>query len=87
MLALQLTAIVLILVSAALMFGPQLVIYGPRIAPTLAQDGSARLVGGGLTAALIMAIFGTQLAGDPASGGEVIRIVMTDGSGLFSRSI
>ena len=82
MLALQLIAIVMILLSAALMFGPQLVIMARVSLRLWRKMVRARLVGGGLTAALVMAVFGPQMVADPSAGGEVIRIVMTDGTGL-----
>ncbi|MHA7857594.1 MAG: hypothetical protein ACX94D_05860 [Henriciella sp.] len=78
MLALQLLAITFLALSAAFMFGPALVMYGPRAMPTLMRDGQARFVGGFLGSAALLALllpgFGTAMS----SGGGAITLVMTD---------
>ncbi len=78
MLALQLLAITFLALSAAFMFGPTLVMYGPRAMPTLMRDGQARFVGGFLGSAALLTLllpsFGTAMS----SGGGAITLVMTD---------
>lgn len=78
MLALQLLAITFLALSAAFMFGPALVMYGPRAMPTLMRDGQARFVGGFLGSAALLTLllpsFGTAMS----SGGGAITLVMTD---------
>lgn len=78
MLALQVTAIAFILLSAALMFGPQLVVYGPRTLPRLARDEQARFVGGCLTSVLVLAVMTPYLAEAFGSGGSAITLVMAE---------
>ena len=78
MLALQLTAVFFVLLSATLMFGPQLLIYGPRALPQLAQSEQARFVGGCLTTALVMAVLAPYFGDALTSGGSAITLVMAD---------
>lgn len=78
MLALQVTAIVFILLSAALMFGPQLAVYGPRALPRLAQDEQARFVGGCLTSVLVLAVMAPYLTAGFSSGGDALTLVMAE---------
>ena len=82
MLALQLIAIVLILLSAALMFGPQLVVYGPHGARALAQDSVARFAGGCLSSALVVAAFGPQIGAGVLAGSEAITLTTAGGRSL-----
>ncbi len=78
MLALQVTAIVFILLSGALMFGPQLAVYGPRALPRLAQDEQARFVGGCLTSVLVLAVMAPYFAVAFNSGGDALTLVMAE---------
>jgi len=78
MLALQITAIFFVLLSAALMFGPQLVVYGPRGAQQLARDEQARFVGGCLVSALALAVTAPHFAGALSSGGGTITLAMAE---------
>lgn len=78
MLALQITAIVFILLSAGLMFGPQLAVYGPKALPQLARDEQARFVGGCLTSVLILAVMTPYFAQAFSSGGDAITLVMAE---------
>jgi hypothetical protein len=78
MLALQLTAIFFVLLSAAFMFGPQLVIYGPRGVQQLVRDEQARFVGGCLTSALVLAVMAPYFADAVSSGGGAITLVMAE---------
>nr|WP_070960752.1 hypothetical protein [Hyphomonas sp. Mor2] len=78
MLALQVTAIFFVLLSAAFMFGPQLAIYGPRAVSQLARDEQARFVGGCLTSALVLAVLAPYFAGAMSFGGSTITLVMAD---------
>ncbi len=75
MLALQITAAILLFLSAACFFGPQLVIYGPRALPMLAKQDQAKFIGGFLITATVLVItapyFGTALL----SGGEAVTLV------------
>ncbi len=78
MLALQITAIFFVLLSAALMFGPQLVVYGPRGVQQLARDEQARFVGGCLASALALAVMAPYFADALASGGGTITLAMAE---------
>ena len=78
MLALQVTAIVFILLSAGLMFGPQLAVYGTRALPRLAQDEQARFVGGCLTSFLVLAVMAPYFTGAVNSGGSAMTLVMAE---------
>ena len=78
MLALQVTAIVFLLLSATLMFGPQLAVYGARAVPMLARNDQARFVSGCLTSALVMTVFAPQFGGALSSGSGAISVVMAD---------
>ena len=78
MLALQVTAIFFVLLSAAFMFGPQLVVYGPRAAQQLARDEQARFVGGCLVSALALAFIAPYFASAVSSGGGTITLVMAE---------
>ncbi len=78
MLALQVTAIVFILLSGALMFGPQLAVYGPRALPRLAQDEQARFVGGCLTSVLVLAVMAPYFSVAFNSGGDALTLVMAE---------
>ncbi len=78
MLALQVTAIFFVLLSAAFMFGPQLVIYGPRTLPQLARNEQARFVGGCLTSALVLVVIAPYFSSAVSSGGGAITLVMAD---------
>jgi hypothetical protein len=78
MLALQLLAITFLGLSAALMFGPQVATYGPRMARDMLQDGQVQFVGGCLSSALLL-VFLAPYAGDAfSSGGSAITLVMVD---------
>jgi len=78
MLTLQLTAIFFVLLSAAFMFGPQLVVYGPRALPQLAGNDQARFVGGCLTSGLVLTIMAPYFGGAVSSGGTAMTLVMAD---------
>jgi len=78
MLALQVTAIFFVLLSATLMFGPQMVIYGPRGLQQLARDEQARFVGGCLVSALALAIMAPYFAGAVSFGGGAMTLVMAE---------
>ena len=78
MLALQLLAITFLALSAAFMFGPALVMYGPRAMPTLMRDGQARFVGGFLGSAALLTLLLPSFGTTMSSGGGAITLVMTD---------
>jgi hypothetical protein len=78
MLALQLLAITFLALSAAFMFGPVLVMYGPRVMPTLMRDGQARFVLGFLGSAAILTAIMPQFGSALGSGGGAMTLVMAD---------
>lgn len=87
MLVLQVTAVFFVLLSATLMFGPQLVIYGPRALPQLAQSEQARFVGGCLTTALVLALLAPYFGDAVSSGGSAITLVMADVATMSFRPV
>lgn len=78
MLALQVTSILFLVLAAALMFGPQLAVYGPRALPQLARNDQARFVGGCLTSAMVFAITAPYFGAALSSGSGAMSIVMVD---------
>lgn len=78
MLALQCVAIAFLALSAALMFGPQLVVYGPKALRDMVQDGQVQFVGGclvsGGAAIILMPHFGDAFS----SGRDVMTLVVVD---------
>ena len=78
MLALQVTAIFFVLLSATFMFGPQLAIYGPRGLQQLARDEQARFVGGCLASALVFTFLAPYVGAAVTSGGGAITLVMAE---------
>ena len=78
MLALQLLAITFLALSAAFMFGPVLVLYGPRTIPTLMRDAQARFVLGFLGSAAILALVMPQFGSALSSGSGAMTLVMAD---------
>ncbi len=87
MLALQLTAIFFVLLSAGLMFGPQLAIYGPRAMTQLVRDDQARFVGGCLTTALVLIVVAPHFGYALSSGASTITLAMTDLSTMNFRPV
>ncbi|MEL6860674.1 MAG: hypothetical protein AAGL11_02465 [Pseudomonadota bacterium] len=78
MLALQLVAFFFLLLSAAFMYGPQLVVFGPRALPELMQNGQAQFVGGCLASAVLTVFLLPYLGGAFSSGGSAVTLVMAD---------
>lgn len=78
MLALQLLAIAFLALSAAFMFGPAFVLYGPRAMPTLMRDGQARFVCGFLGSAALLALVLPGFGSAVSSGGGAMTLVMAD---------
>lgn len=78
MLALQLTAAILLAFSAACFFGPQLVIYGPRALPVLMKQKQARFVGGFLVTACAFAVMAPQFGAVLLQGGEQVTLVVLE---------
>lgn len=78
MLALQIAAIVFLVLSAACLFGPQLVVYGPRAIPTLVRQPQARFVGGLLTSAAALALTAPYFGSAVSAGGQNMTLVMLD---------
>ncbi|MBR9833765.1 MAG: hypothetical protein GYB42_00910 [Alphaproteobacteria bacterium] len=70
MIVLQLLAAVFLFLSAALFFGPQLVIYGPQALPGLFRQRQARFVGGFLATVCVFAVTAPHFA-DAVIGGGV----------------
>ncbi len=78
MLAFQLVAVFFLLLSAAFMYGPQLVVFGPRAVPELLQNGQAQFVGGCLVSVMLTVLLIPHLGGAFSSGGSAITLVMAD---------
>ena len=78
MLALQLLAITFLALSAAFMFGPTLMMYGPRTLPALMRDGQARFVFGFLVSATVLTLIMPQFGAALTSGGGAMTLVMAD---------
>ena len=78
MLALQLLAIGFLALSAAFLFGPPLLIYGPKATRDMAGDGQMQFVGG-CFASLVVLVFTAPYIGDAfQTGGGAITLVMVD---------
>lgn len=78
MLALQLLAVAFLCLSAAFMFGPMLVLYGPRTLPMLARDGQARFVCGFLISATVLTLIAPHFNASLSSGGSAMSLVVAD---------
>ena len=78
MLALQLLAIAFLVLSAAFMFGPALVLYGPRTVPTLIRDGQARFFCGFLVSTALLTLVLPGFGSAVTSGGSAMTLVMAD---------
>ncbi len=72
MLALQIIAAILLFLSAALFFGPQLVIYGPRAFPNLVHQPQARFIGGFLTTATVFVLTAPHMGSALITGSEAV---------------
>lgn len=75
MLVYQLIAAAFLCASAALMFGPQLVIYGPRAVPALVKTPQARFVGGAIATMAVLALTGPQLLLAMFEGGQTVTMI------------
>lgn len=78
MFTLQVIAAILLFLSAACFFGPQLVIYGPRAVPLMLKQGQARFIGAFLASAAILSIIAPHFGSAVLSGGEAITLVALD---------
>lgn len=78
MLAFQLVSIVLLVVSAALMFGPQLIIYGCRGASAMVRDEQAQFVAGCLVAAFLFVLLAPHIGTFAPSGGLAMTLIIAD---------
>ena len=65
----------LLVLSAALFFGPQLVAYGPYGLRTAFARPEARLVSAGLVAAFSVLLFGSPLLSALIPGGDTVQVV------------
>jgi len=72
MLALQITAYVLIGLSVLLFFGPQIVAYGPRAVPALARRKDVRFVGGCFASLVILVAVAPTMGAAISTGGATI---------------
>ncbi len=75
MLALQLLAAFFLFLAAALFFGPQLVIYGPRALPEIARNPQVRMAGGCLASLCILAIMAPHMGSALINGGETVTVL------------
>ena len=74
-------AAALLVLSAALCFGPQLVIYGPSSLRELARRTDARLVSLLIAAAIALLLFASPSGSSLISQGETGQLVATDTPG------
>lgn len=72
MIVLQIIAAIMLFLSAALFFGPQLVIYGPRAFPALVRQPQARFIGGFLATATAFVLAAPHMGAALSSGGEAV---------------
>ena len=72
----------LLALSAALFFGPQLVIYGPQGLRAAVRRPEAQLVGGCLASAFALLLFAPHAASALISGGQTVQVVATTLMGL-----
>ena len=82
MLALQIIAAIFMFLSAALFFGPQLVVYGPRAFPALAKQPQARFVGGMLATVLVAVLTGPYWIGAMHEGGRTMTVIALEVAAL-----
>ena len=75
---LLLIAAALLVLSAALFFGPQLVIYGPAGLRDAARRPEAQFVGGCILSALALLFFAPLAGSALISGGETVQVVVTN---------
>ena len=78
MLTLQLIAFALLGLSALLFFGPQLVVYGPKMARQMTSNGQVQFVGGCWLSVLALCVMGPQLGAAVSSGGNAMTLVVMD---------
>lgn len=78
MFALQVLAAVMLFLSAACFFGPQLVIYGPRAFPSMLKQPQAKFVGGFLVTACVFAVSAPYFGGAMLQGGQRMSMVALD---------
>ncbi|MEO1304286.1 MAG: hypothetical protein AAFV37_04870 [Pseudomonadota bacterium] len=78
MLALQLLALGFLTLSAALFFGPQLTVYGPKGVRHLAREGQAQFVGGCFVSLTVLVFAAPIVSSGFLTGGDTIRLVMVD---------
>lgn len=82
MLVLQITAIVLLILSVLLFFGPQIVTYGPRAVPALARQREVRFVGGCLASLVVLAALVPSFGSAVITGGQTIQMFAMELTGL-----
>ena len=73
-----LLACILLLASAALLFGPQLVTYGTDGLRDLARRGDARFVSAFLIGALCLLVFAARPATVLISSGDTVQVVQNE---------
>jgi hypothetical protein len=78
MFALQITAAILLVFSALCFFGPQLVIYGPRVIPVMLKQRQTRFIGGFLATACAFAVTAPYFGTAMMTGGEIIADTTMD---------
>ncbi|MEL6858210.1 MAG: hypothetical protein AAFO74_07475 [Pseudomonadota bacterium] len=78
MLTLQIIAFVLLGLSALLLFGPQLVIYGPKMARQMSTTGQVQFVGGCWVSVLALSVMAPQIGAAMSSGSSAMSLVVID---------
>ena len=78
MLTLQLIALVFLALSAAFLFGPRLVIYGPKALRDMVREGQVQFVGGCVTSLIILVFAAPYIGSAFHSGGGAVTLVMID---------
>lgn len=82
MLALQITAYVLIGMSVLLFFGPQIIAYGPRAVPALTRRKEVHFVGGCFASLLVLVAIAPTMGTAISTGGATIYAMAVELSGM-----
>lgn len=82
MLALQITAYVLLGLSVLLFLGPQIIAYGPRAFPALARRQDVRFVGGCFASLVVLVAVAPTFGTAVSTGGATMYAMAVELTGL-----
>lgn len=82
MLALQITAIVLLTLSVLLFIGPQIIMYGPRAIPALARKKEVHFIGTCFASLAVLAVIAPTLGTALSTGGATIYAMAVELSNM-----